>query len=187
MPDLFRVFPFIAGAAPGEPGGVRYVPRHRQGGGRVDNPEIYGVAYFAADPAAAVAERIQGFRGRTLSARDLRVRVGGRPAVLALARMRAPAAECDLDSPAALARRTMVPSDVATRRRATTQGWARAIYEEHAFRGVRYWSAIEAKWPVIARWSLDGVRVESIETLTVFHPALREAARQLDIGIGRGR
>ena len=185
MPDLYRVFPYDPDAAPHEPGGALHAPRDRQGNGRVDNPGRYGVVYFAASPAAAAAERFQSFAGRRVTPAHLRGGRSGLPLALANVSVRRDDAR-NLDDPAALQEHALIPSDVATRDRHVTQAWALRLWEA-GFPGVRYWSAIEAKWPVIARWSLDDVRVEQVEPLTVFHAALREAAALLGIEIGRSR
>lgn len=187
MPDLFRVSPMIEGAPDHEPGGALYVPRHRQGSGRVDNPEHYGTFYAAASPVAAVAERLQGFRGLKLSPVDLRVPGPTRRRVpLAITRYETlDDHDRDLDHPRALEEHDLIPSDIATRDRAVTQGWALRIWREQRWRGVRFWSSLEAKWPVIARWTVDDLRVREVETLTMFHPAVRQAADFLAIEIGR--
>lgn len=184
-PELFRVFPWVDGAPPRAAGGALHVPRDRQGAGRVDHPERYGVLYLASSAPAAVAERLQGFRGTRLTGADLRVRSGGRSVPLALARfVGAEGMECDLDAPAPLAERSLIPSDVATRDRTITQAWASRIRAEHRWHGVRYWSSLEAKWPVVARWSFEDLEVQDVEPLTVSHPALRDAAVFLAIAIG---
>ncbi len=59
MPILYRVFPFLASAAPDEPGGAVYVPS--QGGGRLDNPELYAVSYLSAAAPGAIAEAFGRF------------------------------------------------------------------------------------------------------------------------------
>ena len=60
------------------------MPRDRQGAGRHDSPGRYGAFYTARSEVAAVAESIQAFRGRDLSADDLELADGSR---LTLARL----------------------------------------------------------------------------------------------------
>ena len=64
---LYRVFPWARRRF------VRPldVPRSRQGANRHDNPDLYTALYLAREPDGAIAEAIQGFRGRTLTDRDL--------------------------------------------------------------------------------------------------------------------
>ena len=182
--DLYRVFPSLRGAGEAEPGGPLYVARERQGSGRIDNPETYGVLYLAATPVAAVAERFQGFRGRRLTPRHLKAGMSGREGVWALGSYRSRRVrECDLDDPRPLLERELRPSDIATRDRLLTQRWAREIHDERRWPGVRYWSVLEAKWPVVARWSWEDLVVEDVEPLTLFHPAVREAAGLMAISI----
>jgi len=59
VPDLYRVFPYLPKAAPGEPGGALYIPP--QGGGRLDNPDLYSVFYAGNAEAGAVAEAFGRF------------------------------------------------------------------------------------------------------------------------------
>lgn len=160
------------------------MPQQRQGSGRADNPDHYATLYLGGSPLAAVAERLQAFRGMSLNAADLRLTAFGTRSRLGLARLSIEdGAECDLDHPEPLAERGLVPSDVATRDRSLTQAWALHIWRERRWRGVRYWSALEAKWPVIARWAIDDVTVEEVEPLSLLHPAVREAALFLSIDI----
>ena len=60
---LYRVFPWARRRF------VRPldVPRSRQGANRHDNPDLYTALYLAREPDGAIAEAIQGFRGRTLT------------------------------------------------------------------------------------------------------------------------
>ena len=59
MPELYRVFPFLPRASPDEPGGALYVPP--QGGGRLDNPDLYAVFYASDAEAGALAESFGRF------------------------------------------------------------------------------------------------------------------------------
>jgi hypothetical protein len=63
---LYRVFPFMPSSTATDIGGALFVPRHRQGEGRHDNPEHYGALYATRIPESAVAEQLQGFRGQVL-------------------------------------------------------------------------------------------------------------------------
>ena len=75
---LYRVFPW----APRRFVRPLDVPRSRQGANRHDNPDLYTALYLAREPDGAIAEAIQGFRGRTLTDRDLE-RADGRRLALA--------------------------------------------------------------------------------------------------------
>ena len=133
--------------------------------------------YLATHALAAVAERFQGFRGRSIGPEHLRVGPLGEGSAYALAAYRASAgSECDLDHPEPLVERGLVPSDIATHDRTITQAWALALFSEERWMGVRYWSALEAKWPVVGRWDWSDLLVLGVEPLTTAHPAVREAA-----------
>jgi hypothetical protein len=105
------------------------------------------VLYASGEPAGAVAEAFASFsrwgdfllehpRGarRVLIAIDV-------PDELTL---------LDLDDARALVRRRLRPSEVVTRDRPTTQAWARRIWEEAQWAGVR--------WVVVPRPALDHAR-----------------------------
>lgn len=142
---LYRVFPHRPGAEQIDEGGPLHVARTRQGAGRHDSPQAYGALYASSSPVSAVAERIQAFRGHTLSDDDLVNALGWR---LALAEIDDTALDdlVDLDEPRALLERRLRPSGVATRDRASTQQIARDIFAE-GVPGFRWWSILEASWP----------------------------------------
>jgi len=59
VPDLFRVFLYLARAANKAPGGALYLPH--QGAGRIDNPSVYSVLYASDAAAGALAEALAAF------------------------------------------------------------------------------------------------------------------------------
>lgn len=134
----YRIFPWRAGAAAGEPGGPLHVPRERQGSGRHDHPDAYGGLYVSRVTESAIAERIQAFRGQTLTDTDLRLKTGE---PFALARLDDGALDrlVDFDDPAQLVRRGLRPSMVATRHRQVTREIALRILHEGAV-GFTWWS-----------------------------------------------
>lgn len=128
---LYRVFPYLPGRGPLEPGGPLHVPRDSQGSGRHDNPERYAAMYLSRAPEAAVAERIQAFRGQSMTNRDLG-RADGSVYALAAMDDGSLGGLVDLDDPTQLALRELRPSTMATRNRGTTQRISLSIYEEGA-------------------------------------------------------
>jgi hypothetical protein len=180
---LYRVFPYIAGAAERSPGGALHVPRGRQGAGRHDYPDAYGALYASRAIESAIAERIQGFRGQTLTEADLRSRAGGR---LALATFDDGSLEhiVDLDDPEELSLRNLRPSAVATQRRPVTREIALRIFIEGA-NGFAWWSTLESAWANVTlfaeRASADLRLARPPELLTVEHPSLRLAADAIGV------
>lgn len=160
-----------------------YVPRERQGAGRHDRPDLYGALYVSRTDVAAVAERIQAFRGQTLTDADLR-RADGFADALAELDDSDLGELLDLDNPNELARRDLRPSRVATRQRAVTQGIARAVFEE-GWPGFEWWSTLESSWThvtLFAERAVGGLGVAGEpEVLTTGHPALRTAAEVLGV------
>jgi hypothetical protein len=175
---LYRVFPW----APRRLVRPLDVPRERQGANRHDNPDRYTALYLARQPESAVAEAIQGFRGRTLTDADLERADGRRLALVALDDGAVPPL-VDLDDPAILVARHWRPSQVATRHRPTTQAIARALFDEGAA-GCSWWSALEAAWTNV---TLFGSRAGPlglagpVEPLTIGHPSLTIAAERLGV------
>ena len=179
---LFRVFPSIPGAAPGEPGGPLHVPLFDQGTGRHDNPDQYGVLYLSRVPASPVAEKLRDYRGRVFRDTDL-VDEGSRLAVATIDEGEL-GDLLDLDDPANLLARDLRPSGVATRRRKPTRRMALRLYEE-GVPGFEWWSTIEASWINVTLFD-DRVagRLQVIgdpEPLTRDHPAVREAAEAVGV------
>ncbi len=184
---LYRAFPYRAGVDPLQDGGALWVPRESQGSGRHDNPDRYGALYSARAPESAVAERIQAFRGQTITDRDLR-RADGRPLSLAAIDDAALPALVDLDDPRELARRRLRPSMVATRERTVTRSIALDIFEGGAV-GLSWWSTLEASWTNVTLFAERATRLlreeGEPEPLTIRHPAVRTAADVLGIGLAR--
>lgn len=181
------MFPRVAGARHDAEGGALFVPRDRQGVGRHDNPEHYGALYLTRSPVSAVAERIQGFRGQSITDADLRRKGTDHLALVAFDEGTLDAL-VDLDDPHELAARTLRPSRVATRERVTTQAIALGLFAE-GHTGFTWWSALEASWTNV---TLFAERVGGRPTfagdpepLTIAHPALRAAAEALGVRLGR--
>lgn len=182
---LYRVYRALDGASPTARGGPLYVPRDRQGAGRHDNPGRYGAFYAARSAVAAVAETIQMFRGRDLSAEDLELADGSR-LTLATLDDSALAAITDLDDPAILVEEGWRPSGVASRDRMVTQAMAVQVFDAGAL-GLSWWSTLDALWTNVTLFAertletgaigLDGAPVP----LVLRHPAVVAAADHLAI------
>jgi hypothetical protein len=181
--SLFRVFTYLDSAPEDEPGGALYIPP--QGGGRIDNPGAYSTLYLSDSPAGATAEAFGRFPEWTFSILE------GSPALpgsaRALARYRldgegagdgAPAI-CDLDDPARLLALGLRPSDVVSRDYAVTRAWARRIYQQGSWIGVRWWSYYSPAWASIGLWNRENLVLEDVVRLRLNHPALVEAGRTI--------
>ena len=180
MRELFRVFPYLAAAKPGEPGGALYVPP--QGGGRIDNPDVYSVLYLSDSAPGAIAEAFGRFPEWTASALDGAPGLSGSRRALARYRLEdagAAAPVCNLDDPKQLLSLRLRPSDVVSRDYARTRLWARRIYEKRRWVGVRWWSYYDPSWSSFGLWHLHHLRIEQVIPLTLDHPALLEASRAI--------
>jgi hypothetical protein len=174
---LYRVFPFLASAATDEPGGALYVPP--QGSGRIGNPHLYSVLYLSNVAAGAIAEAFGRFPEWTAAI------LGGSPSlprsVRAIAHYRLPddARICNLDDPEQLRELGLRPSEVVSRDYASTQAWARRIYERGTWIGVRWWSYYEPQWASIGLWDIRALALEEVRPLRLDHPEMIEASRTI--------
>lgn len=180
---LWRALPLDRSARATEAGGALWFPRLQQGGGRHDNPDLYGCLYVAEDPVSAVAEMLAPFRGtgRLLPSMLVRYEL---PLVLAAIEMQDGAVVVDLDDPSTLIATGLRPSQVATRRRIITQRQAADVYESHPEAlAIRWWSTLESSW---INWTLfdragSDLDVGDVEELTVEHPVVHDAADLLGL------
>ena len=180
---VHRVFPYVADAAPGEPGHPSFVPPSR-GRNRLDNADHYAIRYFAETPAAAVAETLGQYD--TWVPTMLLGRPGsGMRRALATYDLKSADRLLDLDDAQALLERSLRPTQVVRRNLSVTQAWALRVYQERSsvrgprrWDGVRWWSWYRPEWPVLGLWAGE-FEVLDVEPLTIDHPAVREAAMQL--------
>ena len=177
MPDLYRVFPYLPGAAQGEPGSPLYIPP--QGGGRLDNPDLYSVFYASSAEAGAVAEAFGRFPEWT------RAILGGSPALpgsaraLATCRLDDDEKICDLDDSVQLAALGLRPSDVVSRDYTRTREWARRLFHEGRWAGVRWWSYYDPRWSSLGIWDADALSFVASRVLTLDDAAVVDAARTI--------
>jgi RES domain len=175
---LWRALPVDRSAKAREAGGALWFPRLQQGGGRHDNPDLYGCLYVAEEPVSCVAELLAPFRGTGRLLPSMLVRYG-KPLALAAVDLEDGATVVDLDDPSTLIATGLRPSRVATRKRTATQRQAAEVYESHPEAiAIRWWSTLESSW---INWTLFD-RAEAalgsgaVEELTVAHPVVLEAA-----------
>jgi hypothetical protein len=146
----------------------------------LDNPEHYRVRYFAATPAGAVAE---SFGTLTRWAPAMFAFPGlGPAAARALGMYEVPddTPILELDDARALLDRRLRPTQVVTRNQPVTRTWALRIFREpRGWAGVRWWSYYRPEWPIVGLWRDEGLRVRAAEPLSLDHPAVDEAAREL--------
>ncbi|MGN6663309.1 MAG: RES family NAD+ phosphorylase [Solirubrobacterales bacterium] len=180
---LWRALPLDGGARAGEDGGPLWFPRPQQGGGRHDNPDLYGCLYVGEEPVSAVAEMLAPFRGTGRLLPSMLVR-HGKPLALAALELEDGLTAVDLDEPSTLIATGLRPSRVATRRREVTQAQAAEIHEAHpAAVGIRWWSTLESSW---INWTLfdraaPNLGLEAVEELAAEHPVVLEAADLLGL------
>jgi len=172
---VYRVLPYLSTAKSAESGHPLFVPPSI-GANRIDNPELYDSFYVGDTAAGAVAEAF-GYAARWNTGL-----LRGTPSLpgsvraLATYELSDPAAVCDLDDAGRLLEYGLRPSRVVTRDRAVSQNWARVIFEQRRYAGVRWWSYYSADWGSIGLWSTSDLVVADVQALTLEHPALVSAA-----------
>jgi hypothetical protein len=180
---LWRALPLTPGAAADEAGGPLWFPRLQQGGGRHDNPDLYGCLYVAEEPVSAVAEMLASFRGSGRLLPSMLIRFGN-PLSLAALDLEDGLAAIDLDEPTTLGAAGLRPSLVATRRRAVTQRQAAELHESQpAAAGLRWWSTLESSW---INWTLferaaPRLGLGEVRALDSEDPVVLEAAALLGL------
>jgi hypothetical protein len=175
VPTFYRVFPFLASAAPGQPGGALYIPP--QSSGRLDNPDLYSVLYLGTSPAGAIAEAFGRFPEWTPAMLRGSPNLPG--SVRALARYDLDPREplCNLDDPRQLLHWQLRPSDVVGRDYVRTRAWARRIFETRAWAGISWWSYYDPQWTSVGLWKTDRLALTEARRLRLDDPALLDAAR----------
>ena len=180
---LWRALPLDRSAKATEAGGPLWFPRLQQGGGRHDNPDLYGCLYVAEEPVSCVAELLAPFRGTGRLLPSMLVRYGKTLALSAI-ELEDGATVVDLDDPSTLIATALRPSQVATRKRTVTQRQAADVYEAHPeAQAIRWWSTLESSW---INWTLfdratAALAVGEVDELNVEHPVVLEASDLLGL------
>lgn len=153
------------------------MPRAIQGGGRIDNPALYGALYTADTRAAAIGASLIRFPRWSSDLLQVPSLPDGRRALATLKLTHD--AILDLDDPDALTARESRPSRIASPERITTQGWARSVFEERAFLGISWWYEVHSLWTIVGLWNTRYVKVIDVEPLAMDDDDLLEAAHVL--------
>ena len=86
---------------------------------------------------------------------------------------------CDLDDPDQLQALRLRPSEVVSRDYSRTRAWARRIYEQRAWVGVRWWSYYDPRWASVGLWQLSRLTLEEVRPLRLDNAALVVASRTI--------
>lgn len=180
---LYRLFPWDPAVEASAPGGALFNPRAQQGRGRHDNPHLYGAIYTARVEISAIAEWLAAFRGQSIVADDF-FRTDDRVWAVVGLDDSGLTEIVDLDNPDELAARSLRPSRIATRMRATAQDVARGLFKE-GVPGFGWWSTLEASWPnvtLFAERALDALRVaDGPREIGTADPVVRTAAAAIGV------
>ncbi len=98
-----------------------------------------------------------------------------------MARFRIPddAAICNLDDPALLEKLGLRPSDIVSRDYVRSRAWARRIFEQRRWVGVRWWSYYDPQWSSFGLWNISRLKLEDVKFLRLDDADLREAGRTI--------
>lgn len=175
--EFWRVLNYNAAAADPSSNGHPLYIWPRQGAGRVDDPDHdYLILYVGDSAEGAIAEAFGSYSAWRPEILDP---PPAAPAgtVKALVRYEGDPAILDLDDPGVLQDWALRPSSVVSRDRASTQQWARSMYETGDYAGVSWWSFYEPRWASYGLWDTSALTVVGTpEVLTLSHPAVEEAA-----------
>jgi len=178
----YRIFPYDARAAAGQPGHPLYehLPQNQ---GRIDHPDYY-VWYLSLQPEAAAAEVFGNLSTWNEDTFPFHRLAGSRKA-LGVYQLPDDLRVLDLDDPRALLKRHLRPTQVVTRNRAITQEWGHDIWDERdphdvsvrSWQAIRWWSYQRPQWPILGSWMRPSlVRVDHLD---LGHAAVQDAARAL--------
>ncbi|MCL4849912.1 MAG: RES domain-containing protein [Bryobacteraceae bacterium] len=177
MATLYRVFPCQPEAAPVEPGGALYIPP--QGAGRIDNPGLYAVLYLSDTAEGAIAEAFGRFPEWTPAILAGSPALPGSTRAIAQYRFRGELPLCDLDDAVRLLALELRPSQVVTRDYTQTRAWARTIFEQGRWAGIRWWSYYRPEWGSIGLWSVAALTLETVRPLCLDDVDLIAASRTI--------
>lgn len=179
---LHRCFAWDRRVAPDQEGGPLWIATAYQGGGRHDNPDVFGCLYVATSAASGLVEQLAPFRGNVLRPEFLVRR--GLPLAVAEIELDDAAELVDLDEPEVLRANELRPSLVATRRREITQPQALELYRRHGrSAGLRWWSTFEALWTNVTLFDRAAplLRLVDVRRVDINDAVLREAADLLGL------
>lgn len=179
---VYRVFPYLNTAEPGEPGHPLY--EHRpQRGGRIDHPDYY-VWYVSRNAEAACGEVFGNLSTWDDSMFEFPLIPGARRA-LGTFTLPDTLRILDLDDPAQLVRLNLRPTQVVTRNTSVTQAWGHKVWDERTpgdsgerqWDAVQWWSYHRPFWNVVASWQRPVF--SDVSLLDTGHPAIVDAASAL--------
>lgn len=179
---VYRVFPYLRTAQPGEPGHPLY--QHRpQRGGRIDHPD-YHVWYLSRQPEAAVGETFGNLATWDSSMFGFPLLPGARRS-LGIYRLPDDLRVLDLDDPRMLVELGLRPTQVVTRNLAVTQAWGHRIWSQRdphdpssgRWQAIAWWSYHRPTWEVLGSWVVP--EFDHVEDLELDHVAVRDAATAL--------
>lgn len=178
---LYRCYPRVPGARKGRPGHWSYIPRP-QLHGRWDNADLYDSWYFSRSAVGAVAESF--YNKRQWIPEVFLTPTGAPRAIAELSYAGGPL--LDLDDAQTLLDLEVRPSSIVVQDLGSTQALARRAFEDRpeGCGGLSWWSSQLPSETSVMLWGEDGVppdglKLLGIQSLSIEHPAVVEAAARL--------
>lgn len=145
----------------------------------MDNPSLYSVLYLSDAAPGAIAEAFGRFPEWTPAILEGSPALPGSIRAMARYEFTGKPPVCDLDDAARLVSLRLRPSEVVTRNYNRTRVWARAVFEQNKWAGVRWWSYYEPQWGSIGLWSLAGLQLVDTRELRLDDPDLITASHDI--------
>lgn len=181
---LYRVFPYLTTARPGDPGHPLSVPAAGQGRGRWDNPGLYTTMYLSPLPEAAIGEAFGNLVRWSAKMLTFPALPGSVRCLGSFEFDEEAHPLLDLDDAGVLLERGIRPTHVVIRNRLRTQQIAAGIFAESRWSGIQWWSYHRPQWTVVALWDVSRLTVVKVDDVAG-HPGLAAAARTLAKPTGR--
>lgn len=86
---------------------------------------------------------------------------------------------CNLDDPRQLPALGLRPSDAVSRDYNRSRAWARRIYEQNTWAGVRWWSYYDPAWHSFGLWDIGKLVLSQVTPLRLDNTDLLEASRTI--------
>lgn len=176
---LYRVFPFVKTSKIGQVGHPLYVVPNL-GTGRINNPDLYQVSYWAKQKECAISETFGGFRKWNKNTFKGKPNLPNSTYAIATASVPDDFEYFDMDDLKNLSVLKLKPSRVVTRNQDETQAWAKSIFENSRTNGISWWSIYWPEWQSLGLWNIEQLTIEDIEILTNKNPEVIQAANTMN-------
>jgi hypothetical protein len=150
------------------------------GSGRINNPDLYQVSYWAKQKECAISETFGEFRRWNKDTFRGKPNLPGSTYAIATASVPENFEFFEMDDVKNLNKLKLKPSRVVTRNQEETQAWARFIFENSKTNGISWWSIYWPEWQSLGLWNIEQLKIEEIEILSIKNPDVIQAANTIN-------